>query len=114
MTRNEIRTNILSRSTWLRGFFMLIYIFVGYIAVWIIGVVILFQFCVALLSGKLNDGLLYFGQSLSIYISQILLYLTYGSDEKPFPFSSWPNPNEYHAGPITKLPNESEPPKKYE
>lgn len=92
-----MKEHLTAASTWLRGFIMLIYIIIGYIAIfWIAAAVIIFQFGSLLFTGKLNERLLPFGQSLSIYISQILLYLTYNTDDKPFPFSNWPNAVEYN------------------
>ena len=32
-----------------------------------------------------------FGASLGLYVNQIANYLSYQSNEKPFPFSEWPN-----------------------
>ncbi|HEC83856.1 MAG: hypothetical protein DRR08_12925 [Candidatus Parabeggiatoa sp. nov. 2] len=112
MTRDEVRENMLTGNTWLRGFFILLYAFVCYVAIWIVGALALFQFGIVLLSGKPNERLLYFGHSLGIFIYQILLYITYSSDEKPFPFSNWPNPSEYNTEPVVNLPKESEPPPK--
>ncbi|OAD23647.1 hypothetical protein THIOM_000515, partial [Candidatus Thiomargarita nelsonii] len=51
---------------------------------------------------------------LSIYIHQILLYLTYNSEEKPFPFSSWPTVMASDQDHVVNLPNEPEPPPKAE
>lgn len=112
--REQIRENLLSLDTWLRGFFMLLYTIICYIAVIVAGIVILFQFGVVLLTGKPNDRLLPVGQSLSIYIYQILLYLTYNSEDKPFPLGSWPTEMEDHQDQVVNLPNEPEPPSKGE
>ena len=107
--REQIRDSLLTPSTWLRVFFMLLYGIICYIAIFVIGIVIVFQFGVVLLTGKLNQQLLPVGQSISIYIYQILVYLTYNSDEKPFPFDTWPEVNEYK---VVNLQKEAEPPQK--
>ncbi|MDM8557697.1 DUF4389 domain-containing protein [Candidatus Parabeggiatoa sp. HSG14] len=113
--RNNIRKNLTSGSTWLRGFFMLLYAFFGYIGVWILLIVVLFQFGSSLVAGKLNERLLPFSQSLGIYISQILHYLTYSTEEKPFPVGYWPvSPDNNIEEEIVNLPKESEPPSKNE
>ncbi len=112
--REQIRENLLSLNSWLRGFFMLLYAVACYVAIIVTGIVMLFQFGVVLLTGKINDRLLPLGQSLSIYIHQILLYLTYNSDEKPFPFSSWPTVIASEQVSVVNLPNEPEPPPKAE
>lgn len=107
--RDKIRDSLLTPSTWIRLFFMLLYSIICYIAIFVIGIVILFQFGVVLLTGKLNQQLLPVGQSISIYIYQILVYLTYNSEEKPFPFDNWPEVNEYQ---VVNLQKEAEPPQK--
>jgi hypothetical protein len=41
-------------------------------------------------SGQTNENLRFFGASLATYIYQALMFVTYNSDEKPFPFAPWP------------------------
>ncbi len=113
--REEIRENLLSATTWIRFIFMLFFAVIGYIALGITMLVVLFQFVIVLLTGKLNERILPLGQSLSTYVHQILLYLTYNSDEKPFPFGAWPESNEYSvATDAVNLAKEPEPPQKME
>mgnify|MGYP000444467042 CR=1 FL=1 len=38
-----------------------------------------------------NQNLQQFSASLGIYVKQITEYVGYVSEEKPFPFSDWPN-----------------------
>lgn len=38
-----------------------------------------------------NHSLQKFSASLGIYVKQIVDYVAYVSEEKPFPFSDWPN-----------------------
>lgn len=91
----NVKENMLRGETWLRGFFMVVYALIFTVAKIVIAAVVIFQFGSMLLSGKLNDRLLFFGQSLSIYTYQILRYLTYNQDEKPFPLSKWPEPVDW-------------------
>jgi len=85
-----MKEHLLARSTWLRGFLMLLFAIIYYLTIMATGSVILLQFGFLLFTGKLNERLLPMGQALSTYIYQILLYLTYNSDDKPFPFRDWP------------------------
>jgi len=89
-----MKEHLLSFSTWLRGFFMLVFIAIYMVLRLVILAVVLFQFGSMLLTGQLNERLLSFADSLSLYAFQIIRYLTYNSDEKPFPFRSWPKPSE--------------------
>lgn len=47
-----------------------------------------------LITTELNDQLLDFSSSLTKYVTQILLYITFKSEERPFPFSPWPASDE--------------------
>jgi hypothetical protein len=91
MTGQEIKENIRSRPTWTRGLFMLLFaVFYGLAEVVITGVVI-FQFFYVLITGKNMERLLVFGQGLSTFVYDIMLFLTYNSEKKPFPFGPWTN-----------------------
>ncbi|MCI0652943.1 MAG: DUF4389 domain-containing protein [Methylococcaceae bacterium] len=51
--------------------------------------VVLLQILSSLITGSPNGNALKFGQTLSLYIYRILLFLTYNSDDRPFPFADW-------------------------
>jgi hypothetical protein len=104
MTKEQLKKNLTSGSTWLRGLFMLLYSMIGMIAIFITVVVILFQFGSVLLTGKPNEPLFPLGQSLSTYVAQILLFLTYNTETKPFPLSHWPTEAESSHFTITRPP----------
>ncbi len=78
------------RTVWMRGFYMIIFmVFMG-VAKFVMSVVILFQFLTVLFSAETNEKLLRFGETLSIYQYQIMMFLTYNSEEQPFPMGDWP------------------------
>ncbi len=56
--------------------------------------VILLQVIWSLLLGSANGYVLKPGRALSLYVYRIFLFLTYNSDEMPFPFAEW---NEHEA-----------------
>ena len=87
---DELKQNIKERKTWLRGLYMLLFLIFYSVAKVIIFAVIAFQFILTLLTGKTNDKLVKLGQSLSTYLYQILIFLTFNSDEHPYPFGAWP------------------------
>ena len=88
----EFKANIKSKSIWLRGFFMLLFaVFYG-VAEVVLVVVALFQFGCALFAGKPNDNATGFGNSVGQYIFQITQFVTFNTEQKPFPFSAWPEP----------------------
>ncbi|WP_069471221.1 DUF4389 domain-containing protein [Candidatus Marithrix sp. Canyon 246] len=86
----QLKENIKSSNVWMRGFFIFLYAMISYVAISLTFFVIFFQFGSLLFTGKLNQRLLPFSQSLSILIHQIFNFLTFNSDEKPFPLGNWP------------------------
>jgi hypothetical protein len=88
---DEIKQKILDTNTWLRGLFMLLFFLIAGVARFVIAVVVLFQFLSVLFTGNTNAQLLTLGQSLSTYIYQITLFLTFNSEQRPFPFDNWPD-----------------------
>ncbi len=92
--KEETKQNLKNKNTWLRIVFMILFIILLSVARIIVGVTILFQIIVALITGKTNNQATRFGKQLSIYIYDILLYLTFNSEVRPFPFSEWPSISE--------------------
>jgi len=77
-------------AKWFRGIYVLLFFFLGYIACFVVVIVSVLQFLSNVFFNKNNAQLLNFGQSLSIYGEEIIQFITYNSEEKPFPFKSWP------------------------
>lgn len=87
---DEVKKNISDTSVWQRGLFMMLFVMVLWAAKFVLLVVVFIQFLVVLFSGEKNEQLLSFGGSLSRYLLQVSMFLTYNQDEKPFPFERWP------------------------
>lgn len=90
MTDKDTKENSSRGDTWLRGGFILIFALIYGISKIVIWSIVLFQFLSLLITGKTNPQLGDFSQSLSIFVYQILQFIMFNSDEKPFPFSDWP------------------------
>lgn len=89
MTENSDPTS--RRNIWLRGLFMLLMGLALHLSGTLLFFVALFQFILVLLNDTPNDRLAAFGRSLARYFEQIVRYLTFATDEIPFPFSDWPS-----------------------
>ena len=89
----NFKSNLTSRKHWLRLLFMVFFAICLQLASFIVSVVIGVQFLFALITGKDNYNLRQFGDSSATYIAQCLIFLTYNSDDKPFPFADWPEPS---------------------
>jgi len=77
-------------TIWQRGLYMLLFAFLLGVAKFVVFTVVILQFLFVLFTGAPNAQLLVLGQSLSTYIYQIILFLTFNSEEHPYPFSDWP------------------------
>ncbi len=86
----SVKSNITRRGTWLRALYMVLFAVIYNVAEIVLLAVVLLQFVLVLFSGETNQRLLSFGKGLSTYVYQIFLFLTYNSEEMPFPFSPWP------------------------
>lgn len=86
-----------SKQKWFRGLVMLLFWLVLQIVLFIMGIVILVQFVGMLLTREM-PRLKSFSSSLSIYIWQILQFLGFATESRPFPFSDWPLADEIDSG----------------
>lgn len=77
------------RPVWVRGFYMLLMSLLWYVAELVLFAVMIVQFIFALAGGP-NDRLTAFGASLGRYLRDVALFLTYASDDLPYPFTDWP------------------------
>ncbi len=87
----DIKQNVTRRSIWLRLVFMIVMGVAYSVAEIVTLVVIVFQFLTSLFTGKPNDRLNRFGRNLARYFQQITVYMTFATEEKPFPFAPWPD-----------------------
>ena len=94
---DKLVNNLKSESRWLRLLFMAFYLVAGYFAGLLVFIVALVQTVLGFVSGEPNARLLGFSKSLNLYFFQILEFLTFNAEKKPFPFSDWPE-NESRSG----------------
>ncbi|VAW83584.1 hypothetical protein MNBD_GAMMA16-2109 [hydrothermal vent metagenome] len=76
----------------LRGLYMVLFAIITRLAEFVIWGAAIIQLVYKLSTKKPNDRITTFGDSLAQYITQIVRFQTFNSDEKPFPFQSWPAP----------------------
>ncbi|AMO56726.1 DUF4389 domain-containing protein [Endozoicomonas montiporae] len=87
---DKLLNNLKSESRWLRLLFMMFYLVAGYFAGVLVLIVAMVQMVTGFVSGAPNTRLLMFSKSLNCYLFQVLEFLTYNAEDKPFPFSDWP------------------------
>lgn len=90
-----IEDHVKSRSTWLRLVFMLVFCLLGSIATMVTSVIVALGFFWVLFTGEPNRQLQRTGKGIAAYLFQIVSYLTYNSDTRPFPFDDeWPSADD--------------------
>lgn len=90
--RPPMGERLTSRSTWIRFVFMCI----AAVLLWLAGLVGVFVviggYLWVLFTGEVNEQLRSVGASLAEYVRELVRYLTYNSDERPFPLGGdWPS-----------------------
>lgn len=98
----EIKQKLTNTDTWIRGLYMLLFLLMLGITKFIVGGLVIFQFLSTLFTGSCNERLVEFGQNLAQYTAQIILFVCYGTEEKPYPFNDWPTSNLISTTPKTK------------
>lgn len=85
-----LKRHLTAGGTWMRGFYIVLFTVVYTVAEIVLVAVVVFQFLATLITGSTNERLVKLGQSLSTFVYQILRYVTFNSDTRPYPFSAWP------------------------
>ncbi|HQR73257.1 MAG TPA: DUF4389 domain-containing protein [Sulfurovum sp.] len=73
-----------------RVLFTLLYLIIGRVIAMVIFVIAITQFIYLWVSGEPNDKILEFSGRLSEYSKQIVAYVSFNTDEKPWPVGDWP------------------------
>lgn len=79
-----------TENIWMRGAFILLFGFIYSVAEVVMIAVVALQFVFILFTQNKNPKVLAFGADLSEYLYQIFRYLTFNTDNRPFPFTEWP------------------------
>ncbi len=87
-----VAENLASKATWTRLLFMVICCALVSIASFVGTFVVILGFLWVLFSGEVNRQLQQVGQSLASYIYEIVRYLTFNSEQRPYPLGGeWPS-----------------------
>jgi hypothetical protein len=87
----KTKATLTNLDTWKRGLFMVVFSMISGVAKLLVTIVAIFQFITLLFKGRVNESVIPFGQNLSTYLYQTTLFLTFKTDEMPFPFLDFPN-----------------------
>lgn len=83
-------TPVTRRNIWIRALFMLLIALLYHVASTVLWFVTVIQFLIVLVNDRPNGRLVLFGRSMGRYVQQLVNYLTFVTEDVPFPFSDWP------------------------
>ena len=78
------------QSNLIRGIYMFFFFWCVYLASLVFFTVVVVNFVINVLSNQPYDSLKLLGKRIAAYLQQCYMFLTYNSEDKPFPFSDWP------------------------
>jgi hypothetical protein len=78
------------KTGWNRVLFVALFWVIFYVSQLVIAAVVVAQCAFTLINGAPNAQLLAFGDSMSRYVHEILRFVTFNSDRRPFPFEEFP------------------------
>jgi cytoskeletal protein RodZ len=77
-----------------RIFYTVLFCFIGWVTLWVFTFVVLIQFGFLLITGQVNKNLKGFNKEIGLFLYDMIKYLSFQSDIKPFPFRDWPYDEE--------------------
>jgi len=80
-----------TRDVWIRGLIMLLFMIGFWVGQSLLNLLAVVQFIWLLVSHEPNQPLARFGRSLSAWLAEVGQFLSCASEEKPFPWRSWPD-----------------------
>lgn len=74
-----------------RVLYTILYLIIGRFISMVLFVITITQFIYSWLSGEPNDKILHFTKGMSEYTKQLVEYVGFNSNEKPWPVGDWPD-----------------------
>ena len=102
------KENLSNRNIWARILYMLLFGITYSISETVLIFVAIFQALAVLFTGHVNQALHQFGANLSGYMYQILQFVTFNTEDLPFPFNDWPEQTVGET-PYSESENETSP-----
>jgi len=90
MNTNVIE-NAQTDNQWIRLLYMILFLFILKVMIVITFFSAIIQFVYRLINKKSEESLLKLGGNLGEYLRQVVEFLLYKTETKPFPFSDWPD-----------------------
>jgi hypothetical protein len=90
LNEEDLKKNVKDKDAWLRFVWLVLFGVIFYLMIAVTLFASVVQFLARLFSGAPFAGLIEMGGVLAEYQAQVTRYLTFASDERPFPFAPFP------------------------
>ena len=87
----EIETNEREKPGLSRALYTILYLIIIRLISMVLFVIAITQYIYSWLTGEPNDKILDFTQGLAAYSKQLVEYVGFNRDEKPWPVGEWPD-----------------------
>ena len=90
----EIKTNQYPKADMARVLYTILYLIIGRFISMVLFVIAVCQFIYSWLIGEPNAKLLHFTDAMAEYGKELVFYVGFNSDERPWPVGNWPSLEE--------------------
>ena len=87
----EVETNRREKPGLSRALYTLLYLIIGRFISMVLFVIAITQYIYSWLTGEPNEKILHFTEDLAQYTKQLVSYVGFNTDEKPWPVGEWPD-----------------------
>ena len=88
---DEVETNGREKPGLARALFILLYLINIRLISMVLFVIAITQYIYSWLTGEPNDKIMYFTEGLGEYSKQLVSYVGFNTDDKPWPVGEWPD-----------------------
>jgi len=74
-----------------RALYTILYLIIGRFISMVLFVIAITQFIYIWFTGEPNDKILHFSERMAEYAKQLVAYVSFNTDEKPWPVGDWPD-----------------------
>ena len=86
----ELETNKCEKPGVARALYTILYLVIGRFISIVLFVIAITQYIYCWLTGEPNEKILHFTEGLAAYAKQLVSYVGFNTDEKPWPAGDWP------------------------
>lgn len=90
LNEEDVKKNVKDKDTWVRFLFIAGFGIAFYVSLWVLFIIAIFQFLAKLFGGSPFAALSDFGHRQADFHAQVTRYMTFASDERPWPFPRLP------------------------